>query len=79
MSAIKYMTVADAISTIREAKETAGTSAYLWLCSTAGDVILWPDEDSSVGDNGSNAIERWNITDEQENALIDSGLLDEIA
>ena len=60
------------IEDIIEAKKEAGETAYLWLQGDAGDCILWPDEESSVNDNGANAIGRWTLTAKQVQELEDA-------
>ena len=71
-------TMKTTISEIIEAKNNAGSSAYLWLQSTAGDCILWPTEESSVNDDGKNAVGRWQLTRDEENELIETGECDEV-
>jgi len=63
---------------IIEAKRYEGPDAYLWV-HDSGDVILWPDEESSVDDDGANAVERWQVDADTVDALIDSGECDEVA
>jgi hypothetical protein len=53
----------DAICEIRAAY-AAAPDAYLWVHAGAGDVILWPSESASEGDDGSQAIGRWNVSRE---------------
>jgi len=61
------------VNEILKSKEEAGSAAYLWLHSS-GDCILWPTEESSIDDDGKNAIERWKLTDEEYDALVETGL-----
>lgn len=63
---------------ILEAKASEGPSAHLWLHSS-GDCILWPTEESSVDDDGYRAVERWQVSNEVAEELIDSGEVDEFA
>lgn len=63
---------------IIERKHGEGAEAYLWVHSS-GDVILWPDEDASVDDDGANAAERWHVDAETVDALITSGECDDVA
>lgn len=56
------------VDEVKRAKAEAGPDAYLWL-HDSGDCILWPDEESSEDDNGSNAIERWTLTPAECRAL----------
>ena len=63
---------------ILEAKAVADPGAYLWV-HTSGDVILWPDEASSVNDDGAHAIGRWQVDDAEIAVLIDSGDVDDVA
>lgn len=51
--------------------------AYLWL-HDSGDCILWPTEESSINDDGKNAIGRWQVSEEVAAELIDSGEVDEV-
>ena len=60
------------------AKTAAGEDSYLWL-HDSGDCILWPSEADSVNDDGSRAIERWQVDDETAHELISSGEIDELA
>lgn len=62
---------------ILDRKRDSGPDAFLWA-NTSGDVILWPDEVSSEGDDGSKALARWQVSDETLNYLIDGGALDDI-
>jgi len=66
------------VDEILAAKEDAGADAHLWV-HASGDVILWPDEESSKNDAGANAIGRWSVNDATVDALIDSGMVDEVA
>ena len=63
---------------ILDAKKAAGTDSYLWV-HTSGDVILWPSEEVSQGDDGYHAIGRWQVSPDVLAALIDSGEADELA
>lgn len=53
-------------------------NGYLWLHST-GDCILWPDKESCVNDDGARAVERWQLTREGADALVETGAVDERA
>lgn len=63
---------------IQAAKTEAGRDSYLWLQSTAGDVILWPSEAASENDDGKNAMGRWQLSSEEEDELIALGICDEV-
>lgn len=63
---------------IIERKHSEGPEAYLWV-HDSGDVILWPDEESSKNDDGAHAAERWQVDAETVRYLIDSGEADEVA
>ena len=63
---------------ILEAKKAAGPDAFLWL-HDSGDCILWPSEDVSDGDDGSEAIGRWRVDEPTRIALLGSGEIDEEA
>ena len=73
------MTTITDITDIIRAKHSAGEDAYLWVCVLAGDVILWPSEAASAGDDGAHAIGRWQVDQATEDALIASGEVDETA
>jgi len=66
------------IEEIIDAKNEAGLSAFLWM-HDAGDCILWPDEESSVDDDGAHAISRWRLTKDEVLELKDSGIIDLLA
>jgi hypothetical protein len=66
----------DEVSGIMSAKKEAGPSAFLWVHSLSGEVILWPDEASSKGDPGVNALKRWTITPEAIESLVSQGAVD---
>lgn len=67
------------VNEILEEKAKAGSAAFLWLHSLSGDCILWPDEESSIDDDGKNAIERWQLTGEECETLVETGEVDEVA
>lgn len=65
------------LQAIIDQKHEAGEDAYLWMhCS--GDVILWPNEQSSENDDGAHAIARWTVGAETVEDLIDSGEVDDV-
>lgn len=66
------------LATIMAAVADAGPSAYLWV-HDSGDVILWPDEPSSRGDDGANALARWHVDADTVRDLVASGCVDGIA
>jgi hypothetical protein len=51
----------ETVDAVLEAKANAGPEAYLWL-HDSGDCILWSSEEDSEGDNGQNALERWQLS-----------------
>lgn len=54
------------------------TDGFLWL-HDSGDCILWPDSDAAENDDGSEAIERWKLSDDDMELLRESGQVDENA
>jgi len=62
---------------IIDRKHEAGDDAYLWV-HDSGDIILWPSENASEGDDGAHAIARWSVSAETVDALVDSGEVDEV-
>ena len=62
---------------IIDRKHSEGSDAYLWA-HTSGDVILWANEASSADDDGSCAVERWQVDAATVDALIGSGEVDDI-
>ena len=64
------------VAEIVEAKTREGSHAYL-RAHTSGDVILWPDEESSENDDGANAIARWQLDADTLSALYN--WIDELA
>mgnify|MGYP000987986307 FL=1 len=65
----------DDVRKIIEAKEESGEAAYLWL-HDSGDCILWPNEEASEDDDGANAIERWQLAENEMDVLRLMGLVD---
>jgi len=63
---------------IIDAKRDAGPDAYLWV-HDSGEVILWSTEEDSENDDGSNAVDRWNVDAATVEELIESGECDEVA
>ena len=72
------MTAKVTAADIVEAKRATGSHAYLWLHSS-GDCILWACEDDSVDDDGTRAVERWQLDSDTVEELIDSGAVDDVA
>ena len=66
------------IEEILSAKDESGENAYLWLQSAAGDCILWPTQDASENEDSADSIGRWKLTDDEVNALIETGEVDEV-
>lgn len=63
---------------IIEAKRNAGPEAYLTLTATAGDCVLWANEDDASGDDGGKALKRWTLSSAEESALIESGEVNDV-
>jgi hypothetical protein len=63
---------------VYDAWEAEGPDAFLWL-HTSGDCILWACEKDSIDDNGSRAIERWQLTQKQYRLALLLGICDELA
>lgn len=68
----------DDVRKIIDEKEDAGEEAYLWL-HDSGDCILWPSKKASEGDDGKNAIDRWQLAENEIDILRLMGLVDENA
>ena len=66
------------IEEILSAKDESGENAYLWLQSADGDCILWPTQDASENEDSADSIGRWKLTDDEVNALIETGEVDEV-
>jgi hypothetical protein len=66
------------VDQILEQKQIAGPDAYLWLHDN-GDCILWPNEQISEDDDGAHAIGRWQLDRLQQEALKQTGKVDEEA
>ena len=43
-----------------------------------GDCILWPTQDASENEDSADSIGRWKLTDDEVNALIETGEVDEV-
>lgn len=63
---------------ILSAKASAGDDTYLWL-HDSGDCILWQSEEDSINDDGTHAVDRWQVGKEVADELIASGEVDERA
>ena len=66
------------LSEILAATAAEGSEAHLWV-HDSGDVILWPCESDSTGDNGRKAVAGWHVTSATLDQLLDSGEVDEVA
>ncbi len=66
------------IEEILSAKDESGENAHLWLQSADGDCILWPTQDASENEDSADSIGRWKLTDDEVNALIETGEVDEV-
>ena len=64
--------IEEKITEIMDAKVDAGADAYLFLDANSGDCILWPNEASSVNDDGAQAVARWTLTKVEVEALEDA-------
>jgi hypothetical protein len=71
------MKATDQAQAIIDRKSEVGEDAYLWV-HDSGDVILWPSEKASEGDDGAHAIARWSVSAATVVALADSGEVDEV-
>ncbi len=66
------------IEEILSAKFKSGQNAYLWLESAAGDCILWPTQDASENEDSADEIDRWQLTVDEANELIETGEVEEV-
>lgn len=66
----KIMSIKEIIKTKKE------NDGYLLLDGVSA--ILWASEEASENDNGSRALQRWTLTADEADGLIDTGEVDEI-
>lgn len=59
------------INKILAAKQQAGHYAWLWL-HDSDDGLLWKSQNNSINDDGSNAIDRWRLSDWEMELLSES-------
>lgn len=69
--------MSDTVYDILQAKKSAGEDSFLWLHSS-GDCILWPNEESSINDDGRHALHRWRLNEDEHAALVAIGEVDEL-
>ena len=63
------------INEILEARAESDDDTYLWLHSS-GECILWQNKDSSLNGDGKGVIDRWQLTEEVSEELIELGEVD---